>query len=102
MPSSRSGQRTITKVTTCCELFKTAHFNCAKKLSMKIKKYYEFDPESYVNDASSPLLCVNCNKLWFHCGKKHIMANQVVVLVCVKCKAEWCYSSLKTKTKIMY
>ena len=64
---------------------------------MKIKKDYQFDPESYVNDISTPLLCVNCNALCFHCGKKHIMANQVVVLLCLKYKAKGCYSSLKTK-----
>ena len=102
MPSSRSGQQTITKVTTCCGLFKTAHFNCAKKNSIKIKKDYDFDPESFVNDTSSPLLCVNCNELCFHCCRKHIMENQVVVLLCVKCKAKWCYSSPKTKKSIMY
>ena len=80
MRSSCSGQQRITKVTTCF-LFKTAHFNCEKGFSMKIKKYYQFDPESYVNDTSSLLLCVNCNELCFYCGKKHIMANQVAVLL---------------------
>ena len=64
---------------------------------MKIKKDHEFDPKSYVNDISSPLLRGNCNELCFRCGRKHIMENQVVVILCVKYKAKWCYSSLKTK-----
>ena len=70
MPSSRSGQQTMTQVTTCCGLFKTAHFNCAKNFSINIKKDDEFDPKSYINDTSSPLLCGNCNELCFHCGRK--------------------------------
>ena len=35
MRSSWSGQKSITKVTTCCGLFKTAHFTCAKGFPKK-------------------------------------------------------------------
>ena len=88
MRSSRSDQYTITKVSTRCGLFNTSHFACAKQFSIKIKKDYEFDSESYINYTSSPLLCVNYNEFCFHCDKRHNITNKVDIFLCVKYKAK--------------
>ena len=56
-----SGHTLITKSTSCCGLFKTAHFICAEKCSIKLNKDYKFDSKTYKHDTSSPLFCMNYN-----------------------------------------
>ena len=98
--ASRSGHSSITKLTSCCGIFKTAHFIYAKKFSIKLNNNYNFDSKTYVNNTSSPLFYINCNEKYFHCGKKHNMANNLNVLLCAKYNAKWCYALSKTNKKL--
>ena len=67
-PASRLGRILISKPTSCCGIFKTAHLIFAQKFSIKLNNNYKFDSETYVNDTSRSLFCMSYNEICFHCG----------------------------------
>ena len=98
---SRSGISILTKVTSYCDTVKSTHCNYALNVSKLIDKDYKSEVGTYGNDTSSILFCMKCHKSCFHCDQKQTNSNNVNVLVCIKCKKNWCYALNNTKRKLL-